>query len=342
MKICIACGIEKDESEFDLRTDTGRLRPQCKKCILDKKFENKMKSLPVAKEGYKICMGCHEEKPLSSFFASNSSRGGHRHKCKECMREKFITKYMKEGRKICRICGEDKDESEFRVRIDTGMLRNECKTCQSGIELARKLENIEIYKERNKKYREENREKIRASKKESYIKIRKETEEERKLRKIKLKEEREIARVANLENIKIKKREYARQNHKRAKADPDKKLKLNLRRLFLLKLEKQKVKKATSTFAYTEVTMQEYLENLKRDPLWSDYLNKSQEISIDHIIPCALFNFTDPEEIKKCWNPRNLRLLPAKENMTKNDKFIPELVTLYGIEDLLPAKLSSI
>ena len=32
MKTCRTCGIEKDESEFNLRSDTGKYRNECKEC----------------------------------------------------------------------------------------------------------------------------------------------------------------------------------------------------------------------------------------------------------------------------------------------------------------------
>ena len=53
---------------------------------------------------------------------------------------------------------------------------------------------------------------------------------------------------------------------------------------------------------------------------WNDYLNG--RLHIDHIIPISAFNFTKPEHVdfKRCWTLKNLRLLPAEENIIKNDK----------------------
>lgn len=53
---------------------------------------------------------------------------------------------------------------------------------------------------------------------------------------------------------------------------------------------------------------------------WQDYLQG--KLHIDHIIPKSVFNFTNPEHIdfKRCWALKNLRLLPAKENLTKHNK----------------------
>jgi hypothetical protein len=41
---------------------------------------------------------------------------------------------------------------------------------------------------------------------------------------------------------------------------------------------------------------------------------------IDHIVPCACFDFSIDNEIKKCFNYENLRPLKAEENLSKQDK----------------------
>jgi len=53
---------------------------------------------------------------------------------------------------------------------------------------------------------------------------------------------------------------------------------------------------------------------------WQDFL--SGKLHIDHIIPIAAFNFRSPgdADFKRCWALKNLRLLPAKENMRKGAK----------------------
>lgn len=53
---------------------------------------------------------------------------------------------------------------------------------------------------------------------------------------------------------------------------------------------------------------------------WNDFLRG--KLHIDHIIPKSAFNFTKPEHIdfKRCWKLKNLRLLPAKENIIKSNK----------------------
>ena len=53
---------------------------------------------------------------------------------------------------------------------------------------------------------------------------------------------------------------------------------------------------------------------------WQDFL--SGKLHLDHIIPVSAFNFSKPEhtDFKRCWALKNLRLLPAKENLIKHTK----------------------
>lgn len=51
------------------------------------------------------------------------------------------------------------------------------------------------------------------------------------------------------------------------------------------------------------------------------------ELHVDHIVPVNCFSFsnTSSEEFFLCWLPENLQLLPAFENLSKQDKYLGEL-----------------
>jgi len=71
-------------------------------------------------------------------------------------------------------------------------------------------------------------------------------------------------------------------------------------------------------------TCDDLIERLKntmpKGYAWQDFLEG--RLHIDHIIPISVFNYTKPEheDFKRCWAMSNLRLLPAKENISKSDK----------------------
>ena len=70
------------------------------------------------------------------------------------------------------------------------------------------------------------------------------------------------------------------------------------------------------------------------------HLNKTkpdtdQPLHIDHIIPKNLYNLTE-QDLKKCWNYRNLRWITAEENLKKGCALNMDLVRTYKIQDLLP------
>lgn len=136
-----------------------------------------------------------------------------------------------------------------------------------------------------------------------------------------------------------KRRERNSKRTKNTNSVPSLKLRKNIRDLLRSTLKYKGIRKSKSTFLYTGIPIEEYCNYFMSDPLWTEYENKTQKIHIDHIIPCSAYDFADPDEIKKCWNPRNLRFLSVKENVIKSDKFIPELIDQYGIQDLLPKKL---
>jgi len=85
-------------------------------------------------------------------------------------------------------------------------------------------------------------------------------------------------------------------------------------------------------------TLEDLINHLQNNSnyLIEDYSNIN--LHIDHIIPKSLYKFEsyEDEEFKKCWSLRNLRLIPAEENLSRSKKLDLELVNKFNVYDLLP------
>jgi DNA/RNA endonuclease G (NUC1) len=53
---------------------------------------------------------------------------------------------------------------------------------------------------------------------------------------------------------------------------------------------------------------------------WENYGKNGWHI--DHIIPCASFDLTDPKQQKNCFHYTNLQPLWAADNIRKSDKIL--------------------
>lgn len=269
--------------------------------------------------------------------------------------------------KICCKCHIEKDESEFtkdKSRKDGLFVR--CKSCNKKYTIdniehikiksaINRKKNKEYQKEYNKKYREENKEKLKEKQKEY-----------RENNKDKIFLNRKKYREKNKEIISNKKREYYKNNKERLKLkfknyqknnkinrnirelnrkknDKDYKIKSNIRTLFISNFKSNSIKKKSTLFYYTGFNIQDYIEYLKTN-YSEDFKNitDKNKIHIDHIIPVSAYDFTIADDIKKCWNPNNLRLISSAENIFKKNKLDYDLIKQHNIEHLLPKKIKDI
>ena len=170
-------------------------------------------------------------------------------------------------------------------------------------------------KEYNKKYNEENKEQKKEYNKKHY--------EENKER---IDENNKKWREENKERT----NEYLKN---RRKNDENFRIKRYLSSALANALKKSNTNKKNKTMTYVGCSKEELLLHLQstKKTEW-----QNEKLHIDHIIPCALYDHTDEDEIYKCWNWRNLRYLPEKENISKGSKLDMNLVNQYAIEDLLP------
>lgn len=186
-------------------------------------------------------------------------------------------------------------------------------------------ENPEKHAEYSKQYYKKNREKI-LEKKKQYLK---DNPGKAKEMQIKSKQWRED----NPEKVKKQYRKYNIKNagkiNKNRRINQAKRWKTDLKFNLNYKMGKNigealKSNKAGQKWEdLTGYTLTDLIKRLNKTMpggyTWKDYL--SGALHIDHILPKRLFQYTIPEdkEFKQCWNLYNLRLLPAKENLLKND-----------------------
>jgi hypothetical protein len=77
----------------------------------------------------------------------------------------------------------------------------------------------------------------------------------------------------------------------------------------------------TKLVGYDAATLFNHLSStMPEGYTWDDWGRDG--LHIDHIIPKVAFNITDANciDFQRCWSLKNLRLIPAKENLQKHDK----------------------
>jgi len=160
-KICSACGEDLPLRYFSFRTDTGKLRDQCKKChkgYLSDLFVRREEEDALFSNGKKKCSRCLEVKDLDCFGKDVNTRLKLTSRCRQCLSE--INKHPKkkkenrkrrakllygvsdseadriEKAKTCEICGIDVSGKDKHIDHDhnNGYFRGVlCKRCNLGL-----------------------------------------------------------------------------------------------------------------------------------------------------------------------------------------------------------------
>ena len=189
----------------------------------------------------------------------------------------------------------------------------------------RYIDNPEKMRERSRQWRKDHLEEIRKYDRKRYI------DNTEKMREIGRKSYRN-----NIEKKKERDRKYRmnnrdiRRKNEKNRYENDLKFNINtkMRRGINQSLKKTKCirnrKNGRPWETIVEYTINDLIKRLRKTIpegyTWKDFLYG--KLHIDHIIPIAVFNFNRPEhmDFKKCWALKNLRLLPAKENIIKRNK----------------------
>lgn len=241
--------------------------------------------------------------------------------------------------KTCCVCKENKPVNEYRLRDKAKMIfRKECKACSSLKDKKRYVRDIEKITKRNLEYRERNKDRyleyikqyqkdnaecLSEKKKEYYANTR-----ERRLEYVKahykanFKDYQEYYAQYYLENKERIVDRVCDYRRVRIKEDPVYKLEVRLRSRTTSAIRKQygvKAHKTTKLLGCSFKELKTHIEKrFTKGRTWERLMNG--EIHIDHIIPLAAFDLTNPEEQRTACHYTNLQPLWAEENNRKRAK----------------------
>ncbi len=99
---------------------------------------------------------------------------------------------------------------------------------------------------------------------------------------------------------------------------PENRLALNLRKR-LHEFYKQRIGKISGLIGCTPAFLRSHIEaQFKHGMTFGNY----GEWHIDHVIPCAVFNLSDPAQQRTCFHFTNLQPLWAKDNLSKGARIL--------------------
>lgn len=233
--------------------------------------------------------------------------------------------------KKCRLCNEEKEINQFRK--SGKYIRKECKTCENKATIERNKKNKKHILEMQKKWRDNNPEKLQKYREKDYDKIKrkeynKKYYEENKeyykkhhkdyfnKNKDKIKENYKKWKNNNIEKV----REYQRKDALKRKQDPLKKLELQLRNMINTSFKRKgqvKSKKLELICGLNSKELVNYLLNTFKENYGYEW-NNTEKVHIDHIIP--LKTAKTIEDVYRLCYYSNLQLLKPKDNFEKGAK----------------------
>jgi len=260
----------------------------------------------------KICTKCGVEKDFSEFDKNNRSKDGLISRCKVCRAEYRRVNPRKEYFSEYRKNNKEKNAAYFReYHIKNKDVRNE--------NARRWRENNPTkHAEYNREYYQQNKDAVQARSIEN-------NREWRKANPERVKENQRAYYYANKEKI----REYRRNRYH---SDPYIKMVNNIRNRIHCAIRGKTTKSASTqellgcTFAEARTHIE---KQFKRGMTWDNYGRDTWHI--DHIIPCAAFDLTDPDQQKQCFHYTNLQPLWAIDNFTKNARCKEQMSFLHHV-----------
>lgn len=276
----------------------------------------------------KICSRCKVAKPREEFNKGRKNPDGLNYYCKQCQREihlankeynnkRCMENYYKknpkevlpEGMKRCSKCKEVKPMTEQyfgKLSKSSDGFKYSCKECRRKTEYEPKKKH---YLKKQKRYYEENKDKIYETTK--------------------------AYRERNIEWYRSYNRQYYKENAEKIKENSKKSL---YRRIendigfkILQRLRKRmydavkgtvKSARTIELIGCSTDKLRKHLEKQFTDGMtWDNY----GEWHVDHIIPCANFDFTKESDQRECFHYTNLQPLWAVDNIRKSNKMPGDL-----------------
>jgi len=281
IQICNFCNISKNLDKFQKRKN-GTYHKQCMQCGYEKAAAARNNRDDLRRERQK-CIECNLTKNLLKFYEINDD---YHTKCIDCC----------EGVEyVCGGCNTVKNFSEFYIRNDTNKPRGECKQCVLDRKRQWKSNNKERNKITNKQYRE--RPEIKEKNKQYQAELYKTPgHKEHK---------------ASLARINDKKRYATDVNYRLKKI-----MRARFKEVVNSGYKKESVLKMVGC---SDDHLLKWLAYQFDDKMNWD--NQGDYWHIDHIKPCALFNFTNVDEQHACFHWTNLQPMFKTDNIIKSDNY---------------------
>lgn len=263
------------------------------------------------KQEQKVCPKCKRELPINRFNKDKSKSDGLNSRCKEC---EANYRKSESGKNVAKKARKKYYQTEKGKACQKRTTQNFRKTEKGK----------EVYKRSNKKYRESDRgiqRKLEHRKSSAY-----KESQSKYLHSEKGKAARRLVYMKRVLNGKLNK--YQNDKYKRDESYRIGKL-LRTRIYYAINNNC----KSDHTLNLLGCSLDELKVHLEQqfEPgmTWNNLGSGEKNWQIDHIIPCAKFDFSNPIHQQICFNYRNLQPLWAKENNKKKDN-LPD-----GWEDLL-------
>lgn len=305
----------KNKKLKDLQNINNDVQQKCNKCSIIITPENKIIGNPTCR----ACTNLAKQKStrakilrdavdttekkcsVCSIVLTNENRSIGRTTCKECKNEKYKL-YVETKLSVQHSENKDMKCNKCSILLTEEIKvpnRPVCRDCHNNKCKEYKINNQEIISANNKKYYDENKEKIAEYYKDHY-QVNKDT----------YMENNKEWRNNNREHIRTKENEKFR-------SDPIARLKRNCRTRIHSALNSHKLRSLKLIDCDTDF-LKDWLQYNFKEGMTLD--NYGTYWHVDHVIPCAKFNLEIDDEIKHCFRWTNLQPLEASENISKQAK----------------------